>query len=129
MSSAKQVIIGDKTFNVGQADAQSQKKLMSLLGSRLAMVINTTGVEEVSVSLLVGNLISLDEAKLDQVASLVLARVRVQGSDTPIDLKLFQNHMTDYFKLIAEAVKLNMDDFFTFVLDDRNAARARTVES
>ncbi len=124
----KQVIIRDRTFVVNHTDAQSQKKLLSLLGSRLALVINTAKVEEVSVSLLVGNLISLDEAKLDQVAELALRRTRVLNSDELIDVKLFQNHMTDYFKLIAEAVKLNMDDFFTFVLEDLAATRGQVNE-
>ena len=128
MSNIKQVTINGKAFNIGQADAQSQKKLLSMLGSRLALVINQSGIEEVNVSLLVGNLLSMDESKFDTVASLVLQRVRIQGSDDPIDLKLFQNHMTDYFKLVAEAVKLNMDDFFTFVLEDRNSARAEVNE-
>lgn len=124
----KKVIIRDRTFVVNHTDAQSQKKLLSLLGSRLALVINTAKVEEVSVSLLVGNLISLDESKLDLVAELVLRRTRVLNSDELIDVKLFQNHMTDYFKLIAEAVKLNMDDFFTFVLEDLAATRGQVNE-
>ena len=50
------------------------------------------------------------------------------NSDELIDVKLFQNHMTDYFKLIAEAVKLNMDDFFTFVLEDLAATRGQVNE-
>ena len=69
----KKVIIRDRTFVVNHADAQSQKKLLSLLGSRLALVIGAAEVEEVSVSLLTGNLISLDESKLDLVAELVFA--------------------------------------------------------
>ncbi len=124
----KKVVIRDRTFVVNHADAQSQKKLLSLLGSRLALVIGAAEVEEVSVSLLTGNLISLDESKLDTVAELVLRRTRVLNSDEMIDVKLFQNHMTDYFKLIAEAVKLNMDDFFTFVLEDLAATRGQVNE-
>jgi len=120
----KQVVIGEKTFAVSHTDAQSQKKLLTLLGSRLALVVSSAKVDEVDVPLLVGNLVSLEESKLDQVASLALKRTRVVGSEEPIDVKLFQNHMTDYFKLIAEAVKLNMDDFFTFVLEDLAAQNA-----
>jgi hypothetical protein len=123
MSNIQQITIGDKTFNIGQADAQSQKKLLSMIGARLAFAVKSSGVKEVDTSLLVGNLLAMDESKFDDVAALVLSRVRVQGSDSPIDLKLFQNHMTDYFKLVAEAVKLNMDDFFTFILKDQPATQ------
>jgi len=60
-------------------------------------------------------LLSSPENVFDEIAEIVLYKTVIVGKDTIIDAGSFQGGMLHYFQLIAEAIKLNLDDFFTYL--------------
>lgn len=122
MSQIRAITINDATYNVAQASAVDQKKLMLLLGGKIALHSAAGGIESINVPMLVGSLITLPETTFDEVSSIVLRQAFINGTNERIDVKSFQGGMMSYFKLVAEAVAFNLDDFFTW-LDVENAER------
>jgi len=106
--------INNVTYNVAQAPALQQKKLMLLVGALVAARSSTSG-QPIDTSLLMGSLMVLPEAKFDEVAGIVLYKTIIAGESTTLDVGSFQGKITDYFKLVAEAIAYNLDDFFTFL--------------
>jgi hypothetical protein len=121
MSQTRVFTVNENTYNVAQASAVDQKKLMLLLGGKIALH-SAAGQEPINTPLLVGALITLPESTFDEVASLVLRQAFVAGTNDKIDLKSFQGGMMGYFQLVAEVVAYNLNDFFTW-LDTGNAER------
>ena len=110
--------IGNVTYNVAQAPAMEQKKLMLIVGALIASRSSQSGAK-IDTSLLMGALMILPEAKFDEVANIVLYKTVIHGEKTPIDVGSFQGKITDYFKLVAEAIAYNLDDFFTFLASEK----------
>lgn len=125
MSQIRAITVNDVQYNVAQASAIDQKKLMLSLGAKIAFNSAAGNVEKIDVNFLVGSMLSLPETTFDEVASIVLRQAFVAGQTTPVDAKLFQGGMLAYFRLVAEAVAFNLDDFFTW-LDSENDARRVT---
>lgn len=126
MSQIRAITVNDVQYNVAQASAVEQKKLMLLLGAKIAFNSAAGNVDKIDVNFLVGSMLSLPEATFDEIATIVLRKAFVAGETIPIDTKSFQGGMLGYFRLVAEAVAFNLDDFFTW-LDSENAARRVTV--
>lgn len=110
--------INNVTYNVAQAPALQQKKLMLLVGALVAARSNTSG-HAIDTSLLMGALMVLPEVKFDEVAAIVLYKTVVSGDTMLLDVGVFQGKITDYFKLVAEAIAYNLDDFFTFLASEK----------
>ena len=108
------ITINNVTYNVAQAPALQQKKLMLLVGALVAARSSTSG-QPIDTSLLMGALMILPEPKFDEVAGIVLYKTIIAGESTTLDVGSFQGKITDYFKLVAEAIAYNLDDFFTFL--------------
>ncbi len=121
MSQIKSVTIGDVTYNIAQAAAPEQKRLMLLLGAKIAFNSNAADTD-ISVQLLVGALMTLPEDTFDKISSITLSKVVKSGESTPLDVKDFQGGMMNYFTLVAEAIYHNLNDFFTW-LDVERAER------
>lgn len=117
-------------YNIVQASAVNQKKLLTLVGGRIALNSATAQVEEISIAMVKGFLITTPEDVLDQIADIVLHQVMLKGNtEALITIDDFQNGMNAYFTLIAEGIKVNLQDFFTW-LDTENAdARKPTKKS
>ena len=116
MVNVSPVEVCGETYNVVHASAVKQKELVMLL------MLLTTGVsastdKEIDTALLIGVLLSLgdDMIKLNRVESIVLNKVVKQGTETPISIDDFKNNMAAYYTLIAEAIKVNIQDFFVLV--------------
>lgn len=120
----KQVLLAGKTFNVHQTDAQSQLEVYTLIGAGLAYTVQKSGMKgEINESVLVGYLMSMDLSRLTKVAQLLLKNVRIHGSDNIlVDIKMFEGQIMAYYQLIAEAVRLNLTDFFTYILSVEKSA-------
>lgn len=116
--SVRAITINNATYNVAQAPALQQKKLMLLVGALIAARSQASG-QPINTSLLMGALMILPETKFDEVANIVLYKTIISGAATPIDVGSFQGKMTDYFKLVAEAIAYNLDDFFTFLASEK----------
>jgi len=123
MSQIKPVTIGDTTYNIAQAPAPEQKRLMLLLGGKIAFNSNAADAD-IDVQLLIGALMTLPEETFDKVSSIVLSRVMKSGESVSVDVKDFQGCMVNLFTLIAEAVYHNLNDFFDWLDAERAARRA-----
>ena len=115
MSNVKTVKIGDEQYNVTQAPANEQKKLLSLIGAKIALNSAVSGVEVINTDLLFGALLTLREDEFDVIAGIVLYKTVKNGSETIIDVGNFQNSVTNYYRLVAEAIEVNLGDFFTYL--------------
>lgn len=123
MSQIKSTTIGDITYNIAQAPAPEQKRLMLLLGGKIAFNSNAADAD-IDVQLLIGALMTLPEETFDKVSNIVLSRVMKSGESTSVDVKDFQGGMMNLFTLIAEAVYHNLNDFFIWLDAERVARRA-----
>jgi hypothetical protein len=123
------VTVGSAVFNVAQASAVKQKTLMMLLGGKIAIHSAAGRVEEINTTMLKGALLSLPEETLDKVADIVLYKTVMSGSDQVVTVDNFQGSINDYFTLIAEAVKVNLQDFFTWLDGENKTVRDHQEES
>ena len=120
MSNVNQVEVNGVTYNVAQASAADQKKLLSLVGGRIAMNSAAGGAEEIDIPLLVGMLITEPEEQFDKIAGIVLYKTMINGSEKVVDIGDFQNRVIEYYQLVAAAVAENLQDFLSW-LDCENA--------
>jgi hypothetical protein len=127
MDQIRAITINDQTYNVAQASAVSQKKLMLLIGSRVAFNSAAGGVEKIDQPMLVGTLLALTEETFDQVASIVLYKTVIAGTTTKVDIGAFQGGMLSFMQLVAAAIAFNLDDFFTWLDSENSARRAAKV--
>lgn len=123
MSQIESITIGDTTYNIAQAPAPEQKRLMLLLGGKIAFNSNAADAD-IDVQLLIGALMTLPEETFDKVSNIVLSRVMKSGESVSVDVKDFQGCMVNLFTLIAEAVYHNLNDFFIWLDAERVARRA-----
>jgi len=115
MSSVKTVKIGKVTFNVTQAPADKQKKLLSLIGAKIALNSAVSGVDKIDTDLLFGALLTLPEDDFDEIANIVLYQTVKKDGKAIVDIGDFQNSITDYYQLVAKAIEVNLKDFFTYL--------------
>ena len=127
MSQVKQVTIGSAAFNVAQASAEQQKKLLLLIGASIAHSSYTSRTVEINEALLMGSLLRLPEATFDEVASIVLCQTVKNGGSELVTIHDFQGRMVDYFKLVAAAIKVNLQDFFIY-LDEATAGKVEPLD-
>ena len=116
----KSVTVGGVTYNVAQAPAIDQKKLLLLVGAKIAINSAAGQVDKISTQMLMGALMSMSDQTLDEVAGIVLQQCVVNGSTDKVDIHGFQGSMLNYFLLISEAIMINLSDFFAW-LDNANA--------
>lgn len=116
--------IGNVTYNVAQAPAIEQKKLLLLIGSLIGQRAAASGAG-IDPTLVFGVLISLPEQKFDEIARIVLYKTMVHGETTVTDIGMFQGKVTDYFMLVANAVAYNLDDFFVFLVSEKLSGAKR----
>ena len=128
MEQIRAITVNNVKYNVAQASAVEQQKLMLLIGAKVALH-SATSEQQIDKNLLIGTLLTLPDDTFNNIANVVLGKAIKVGDDTPIDVKSFQGAMMTYFSLVAEAICFNLDDFFTW-LDSENEARraARKVE-
>ena len=120
MSEIGTITVGNNKYNVVQASAMKQKTLMSLIGARISLVSAKTQTETIDKNMIYGLLLSLTDAESDEVAGILLHKTMKQGGEKLITVDDFQNDIHSYFFLLAEALMLNLKDFFTW-LDEENA--------
>ena len=119
MSNVKTVEVGGEKYNVVQASAVEQKKLLLIVGARLAL--NSAGSESmISIPMVKGLLMTFPEPDFDVIAGIVLHQTIKSGGDSKVSIDDFHSNINDYFTLVAEAIKVNLEDFFIW-LDTENA--------
>lgn len=115
-----EIKIGGKSYNVAKAPAADQKRLLSLIGAKIAFKSASAQKDTIDSDFLFGALLTETEEKFDVIASIVLKKVVISGSEIPVDVGSFQNRVTEYYQLVAAAIVENLQDFFTY-LDSVNA--------
>ena len=105
------VTVGGKQYNIAQASAMEQKKLLHLMAARLTYAVGKNTEVILDRSFLMGALMSVPEEDFDTVAKIVLYKTVVKGGDKVVDLSDFQGCVTSYYELVAEAVRVNLGDF------------------
>lgn len=111
-----QVSIGQKTFNIAQASAVDQVRLVNLISSPLIQSKELYSAEDYTPSLLVAMLVGAPNELVKQVDSIVLYKAFEHGYDNvPVDVKTFQGSVMDYFELLAKAILVNAGDFFDWL--------------
>ena len=115
MDNVESVKIGDDQYNVTQAPADKQKKLLSLIGARISLVSATAQVKKIDSDLLLGSLLVLSEKDFDEIASIVLYQTVKKDGEAIVSVGDFQNNITEYYQLVAKAIEVNLSDFFTYL--------------
>lgn len=117
----KTLTIGDKSFKIMQVSAVQQRKLLCFVGAITAFNTAKSGANEISIDLLKGMLLSLNPETLDQITDIIFSKCFIDGTEEKVELGHFQGAMNTYLELIAEGIKLNLGDFFTW-LESENAS-------
>jgi len=115
MANVKSVKIGKVQYNVTQAPADKQKKLLSLIGAKIALNSAVSGVKKIDTDLLFGALLTLPEIEFDEISDIVLYQTVKKDGKAIVDIGDFQNSITDYYQLVAKAIEVNLNDFFTYL--------------
>lgn len=113
-------------YNVKRASAVDQKSLLLIIGGPYAAIrerySKVKGAREVILAedTLVGFLMAMDETKFNRVCELTTKGMKLHGdtSGVGIDIDHFQNNMISYFSIVAQLVRGNLDDFFTWLTAD-----------
>ena len=115
MANVKAVKIGKVQYNITQAPADKQKKLLSLIGAKIALNSAVSGVKKIDTDLLFGALLTLPEIEFDEISDIVLYQTVKKDGKAIVDIGDFQNSITDYYQLVAKAIEVNLNDFFTYL--------------
>lgn len=115
MSHVSSIRVNKTSYNVAQAPANEQKKLISLVGAKVALSSAMAEVNKIDTDLLLGSLIVMPEDLFDEIASIVLYKTVVKNGDTVVDIGDFQDNVTEYYLLVAKAIEANLKDFFTYL--------------
>ena len=118
------VEVGGIKYNVAQASAVDQKKLLHMMAARLTYAVGKDTEVALDVNFIFGGLMAMSEADFDTVAKLVLYKAAVNGESQLVDIANFQGKITDFYMLVAEATICNLRDF----LDWLHEARKPSVE-
>lgn len=115
MSSVKSVNVNKNQYNVTQAPADKQKKLLSLIGARIAFNSAAAETKKIDTDLLFGALLALPEEQFDEIADIVLYQTVKKDGKGKVDIGDFQSNITEYYLLTAKAIEVNLEDFFTYL--------------
>lgn len=118
-----QVDINGETYNVGYAKAKQQKTLLTLVGAICAYNSSAADIVEIDVKFLRGVLLSLGDEKLTKVEEIVFAATMKDGETTSVTINHFPGQMAAYLELVAHGIKHNLQDFFTYLDEERAAQR------
>lgn len=121
------VTVGGTQYNIAQASAVDQKKLLHLMAARMTYAVGSDTDVDLDTTFIFGSLMALSEADFDVVAKLVLYKTAVNGSDSVVDIADFQGRITEYYQLVAEAVKANLADFIGWLESARQPKAAATA--
>ena len=116
----RSITIGETTYNMAAATAVKQRALLSLVGAtvtaRSAIASATSGeIANIDIPFLKGALINAPEETIIAVSNIVLWKCAKAGTGEAVTMDSFQNAMNDYLTLLAEGVRYNLADFFTWL--------------
>lgn len=113
--SIETVEVGGVKYNIAQASAVDQKRLMHLLAARLTYNVGKDVSVDLDETFLMGALMGASEADFDEIAKITLYKTAINGESKLVDLADFQGRLTEYYQLVAAAVNVNMRDFLSWL--------------
>lgn len=117
-------VLGQR-YNIAQAPAVRQKELLMITGTRLSIRVISSSESDIDSSTIMGALLTFSEQEIDRIASIVLSGCVKHGEKTPVDEKEFQGRIHGYFLLMAEAIKVNLNPFFSWLVSAREIQAAQ----
>lgn len=112
--------VGGVSYNIAQAPATKQMELLNMVGAAVLARYQQTGAQ-IDSNLLLGLLLVMPMEKFNSIASVVLYKTVKENEKKPVTVSDFQNQPTNYYLLVAEGIKANLDDFFTYLTSSENA--------
>jgi len=106
-------------INVAMASAIAQDEVLSIVSSEIinrAAIAARNGLEK-GEQILVHMLMVMPSSAKQRVASVMLERAFVAGSERKVSVADFQGKMVDYNTLLAQVLLWNFEDFFTWLSD------------
>lgn len=111
----KTIDAGGIKVNVAETTAESQFELYGMISARILHQCAATMTEDVNADIVKGILMSSEKGFTSDVADIVLYKAFIANTETKVSLGDFQSKIDAYYSLIAEAVCLNLADFFISV--------------
>lgn len=125
MSTVKSFSVGAMTVNAAMPSAVEQDEALFLIGSDIlerAVTLhqmNQKAGERMLTYMFTSNKSFTYHTK-QRVASILLSKVMIAGTSTPVSVNDFQGKMQQYNELLAKLALWNYDDFFTSLHDALN---------
>lgn len=114
------VSIGDTTYNVTQAPADKQARLVRLISSPIIQTKGFFKEEDYTLKLLSWMLMSSPHEMVEEIEAIVLYKTFIDGQTIKVDVKFFQGRIMMYFDLLAAVILENVGDFFERLRDENN---------
>lgn len=130
MSLPKSFIVGSLSVNAAMATALEQDEVLSLISSEVIHRASVAARNDIAFGeqVMVSMFLSMPSQAKQRVASILLGRCFVTGTERKISVAEFQGKMVDYNTLLAQLTLWNFEDFFTYLSDAvKNAAPSPDV--
>jgi len=127
MATIHQVTVNQTKYNIVEASAVKQLSLMSMVGSHLIFLSESTK-SELDMDAMTALLITIPESDMLAIADLVLHQTIKHGGSELVKIDDFQGHVQDYIALVGEGVRVNLQPFFTR-LNDQNVSKDNGAET
>lgn len=111
--------VGGVSYNIAQAPATKQMELLNMVGAAVLARYQQTGAQ-IDSNLLLGLLLVMPLEKFNSIASIVLYKTFQEDGKSAVTVGDFQNQPTNYYLLVAEGIKANLDDFFTYLTSSQS---------
>ena len=117
--------VGNATYNAVMASAVKQDELLSLLSVTILdrALAAAAGGSELGDDVLVPMLLSLPYDIKSRVTGILMHKVVLHGGQTPVGVDSFQGRMIEYNTLLAQLLRWNLSDFFTWLDSALKSAR------
>lgn len=117
MSKVKTFNVGQDSYNAAMASAVGQDELLSLLTAQIIdRFVNADNLDgQAKEVFLMAMLMAMPSAIKTKVASILMAKVFVEGTQIPVDINTFSSKMVEYNSLLAKLLEWNLADFFTWL--------------
>jgi hypothetical protein len=117
MSKVKTFNVGQDSYNAAMASAVGQDELLSLLTAPIMdRFVNADNLDgQAKEVFLMAMFMAMPNAIKTKVASILMSKVYVEGTQIPVDINTFSSRMVEYNSLLAKLLEWNLADFFTWL--------------
>ncbi|UQI33095.1 hypothetical protein M3M50_10840 [Pseudomonas bijieensis] len=129
--SVKAFTIGGVQYNAAMASAVDQDRLMSLLSGAVLERFATAARADLEIdgNVLCSMFMSMRQDVKAQVASVLMGKVLINGTERPVTVADFGGKMVQYNQLLAELLRWNLSDFFDWLPSGEKGPRQPGAES